>query len=179
MKQKISYICVFIGLVIAGIWSCERDDICADITQTTPQLIIRFYDANEPDELKAARRLTVSALDENNIALDSFVYNFDTDSLVIPLRIEGEGVPTISRFILEKDTDFRLDSLPNTMSNIDTITVTYRSQFIYVSRACGYKSIYNNVIVTREVDDDIWILERDIINTTIDNETEAHVIFRH
>ena len=166
-------------MVIAGIWSCERDDICSDATPTTPHLIIRFYDANEPDELKAVRRLSVRALNDDDTELDDFVYNIDTDSLVIPLRIDGEGVPTISRFILEKDTDFRLDTLDTTTNNIDIITVSYTPQFIYVSRACGYKSIFNDLVVSRETDDDNWILEREIINTTIDNETQAHVIFRH
>ena len=42
-----------------GFISCERDDICAESTATTPQLIIEFYDASNPDDLKSVPRLTV------------------------------------------------------------------------------------------------------------------------
>ena len=35
--------------------SCEKDDICPDSTQTTPQLVVAFYDALDPQQSKNSR----------------------------------------------------------------------------------------------------------------------------
>lgn len=179
MKQNTTYKLLLIVLIIIGTWSCERDDICADATPTTPHLIIRFYDITAPEEFKQVRRLTVRGFDENGIELLDIVTSTDTDSIVLPLRFQGENISTLSRFILEKDSDFADDADDSSESNIDIINVNYTPEFIYVSRACGYKSVFNNLTITVETDADNWILGSLLINTTVDNETSAHVILRH
>lgn len=179
LKQHTTYKILLLLLIIAGTWSCERDDICADATPTTPHLIIRFYDITAPEEFKQVRQLTVRGFDENGIELLDIVTSTDTDSIVLPLRFEGENISTISRFILEKDSDFADDADDTTDPNIDIIRLNYVPQFVYVSRACGYKSIFNNLSITVEPDADNWILSSQIINTTVDNETSAQVILRH
>lgn len=178
MKQNNIYNVLLVALIIVATWSCERDDICAEATVTTPHLIIRFYDVSSPEELKDARRLSVRGFDAEGNELDNIVFNTDTDSIVLPLRFQGE-VLTTSRFILEKDTDFGIDEDPLTDSNIDIINVNYTPEFVYVSRACGYKSIFTNVSINREPDTNNWILGSEIINTTIENEDQTHVILRH
>ena len=51
-------------------------------------------------------------------------------------------------------------SVPGTRSryeNIDIITVNYIPKFVYVSRACGYKSIFTNNSIIINSDSDNWI----------------------
>lgn len=163
-----------------GTSSCERDDICADITATTPHLKIKFYDIANPDNLKKVRKISARGydLDDNEIEKEIFLPE-NLDSIMLPLRFETEGISTTSKFVLERSRDYFLDSLPNTTSNRDIITVTYTPKFEYVSRACGYKSIFTNVSITVIPDTDNWIKSSELVNSTIENETETHIILRH
>ncbi len=178
MKNKFLNLIGIFGFVILATWSCERDDICAESTATTPHLIIRFYDVSNPEELKNARRLSVRGFDAEGVELENIVFNTDTDSIVLPLYFQGETLTT-SRFILEKDTDFRLDEDPATDSNMDIININYIPEFEYVSRACGYKSIFTNLSIGVEQDGNTWIRTNEILTTTIENENQAHAILRH
>ncbi len=179
MRQNLLQKVFIFTFVIIATWSCEKDDICATSTPTTPHLIILFNDINAPDAAKNARRLSVRGFDANNVEIsEQIIANMDTDSIALPLRFEGE-TPTTSRFILEKDTDFFLDDDPLTNSNIDIITVNYTPEFVYVSQACGYKSIFTNLSITVEPDADNWIFNSEVLNITVENETQAHIILRH
>ena len=111
--------------------------------------------------------------------MDDIVSSISTDSIVLPLRFQNEGVITKTRFQLIKDSDFDTDTNPNTFSNTDVIEVSYTPQFIYVSRACGYKSIFNNLQNTLIIDPDNWIFGYNIINSTLENENTAHIILYH
>ena len=170
---------MFFVLIVIATSSCERDDICADATPTTPHLIIRFYNINAPEDLKQVRQLSVRGFDADGNEIEEEILSpVNTDSVVLPLRI-NDDIPTTSTFVLEKDRDFFLDDNPTTFSNIDIINVNYTPEFIYVSRACGYKSVFNNTSITIEPDSDNWILTNEIVNTTIQDETSAHIILHH
>lgn len=177
MKQNTPYKILLIVLIIIGTWSCERDDICAETTPTTPHLIIRFYDLANPTILKAVPNLTVRPLDDAGNNLDDIPISTPLDSITLPLRILNER--TTMRFSLEKDTNLRLDEDTTTDSNIDIIAVTYTPESVYVSRACGYKSIFTNLSITVEQDGNTWIKTNEILTTTIENENQAHIILRH
>ncbi len=164
-------------LIIVATWSCERDDICATTTATTPHLIVRFYDLIDPQLLKAVDGLSVRGLDESGNELPDINISQPFDSILLPLRFQNEA--TSSRFALEKNTNFRLDDDAATQSNVDILTVNYTPEFQYVSRACGYKSIFTNVSISIEQDGNNWILTNEILTTIIDNENQAHVILRH
>ena len=87
-------------------------------------------------------------------------------------------------YILEKETNFRLDEDGSTDSNIDILEITYTSEFQYVSRACGFKSIFTNLSVNIVSDGDNWItssaLSPAIIETqTLENENDVHVYLYH
>lgn len=162
-------------VMTATLWSCERDDICATATPTTPHLIVRFYNINERTETKTVRRMNV--YEETNskyLLLDKTL-----DSIVLPLRIDVLDSPNTTRFIIERDVDFELDEDPATQSNIDILEVTYTPELIYVSRACGYKSVFNNVVANREKDDDNWMIDVQVINSTLNNEDAAHINIYH
>ena len=49
--------------------SCEKDDVCPATTQTTPRVIIEFYDIAAPDEIKAIPGLFAIGLDSNFISV--------------------------------------------------------------------------------------------------------------
>ena len=174
--KKISLLIILTILLGTG---CERDDICAETTTTTPHLIIRFYDVNEQENTKQVRLLTVNGVDPEGNVLDNIVTNVSTDSIVLPLRFQQEGIVTASRFELKRDSDFDTDNNDATVSNTDIIVVSYTPEFIYVSRACGYKSVFNDTQNTLIIDPDNWIFGYEISNPTIDNENAAHIILYH
>ena len=66
--------------------------------------------------------------------------------------------------------------------NEDIITITYNTEQEYVSRACGFKTVFKNVLITLDdTDTDRWI---DLIqsvddNQTIEDETTTHFNFFH
>jgi len=170
---------LLIILIILTSTGCERDDICAETTATTPHLIIRFYSVDDQDQTKQVRLLTVNGIDGSGNVLDEIVGSVSTDSIVLPLRFQDEGVISATRFQLKKDSDFDTDSNATTFSNTDEIVVSYTPEFIYVSRACGYKSIFNDLQNTLIIDSDNWIAGYNIIKPTVENENEAELILYH
>lgn len=162
--------------------SCERDDICAEGTATTPRLIIEFYDAGNTDALLSVPRLTLYgeglATDPTEASNATLIFNSNSNSVELPLQIGNENETTTSRFILERDSNLRIDDTGT--SNIDIIEITYNTEFQYVSRACGYKSIFNNLSVTEDpTDSDPWISTINVIETTVDDENTVHVQIFH
>jgi hypothetical protein len=181
---------IFLTLILIATlisYNCERDDICAETTPTTPRLMVEFYDATETEELKPVTRLTVYGEGlANNPTNDNtegtLIYNVNATALELPLLIGNEGEITTSRFILEKDTNLRLDENVNTNSNIDIIEISYETEFVYVSRACGYKSIFKNLQVSFETSDDgAWISGIEVVDTVeiVENENTVHVRILH
>ena len=57
----------FIYLFLIVIFSCEKDDICSETTQTTPRLVIEFYDLQAPDELLAVPGLFALGLSTDGL----------------------------------------------------------------------------------------------------------------
>ncbi len=160
MKKNLS---IFIlGLLL--LTSCERDDIC--IEPTTPKLIIRFYDANNPTNLKDVKLLSVWATGKDTLVN----YNsLTTDSIAIPLAVNA----TFTEYHFKSNT---IDgSIVNNM--IDALTINYTTEDIFVSRSCGYKTIFNNTTVTANTNN--WIQSINVLNPNINNEILAHVKIYH
>lgn len=176
--------------------SCERDDICAAGTPTTPLLLVDFFDVADINTQKSVIRLSAysEALSLND-AMElvpptaasnaSIVFNANTDNLQLPLLVGVEGETTTTRYVLERDTNLRLDTDDTTNSNIDILEISYVSEFVYVSRACGFKSVFTE-LNARVIDDgDTWIRSLsfpnsdDIINITVENENDTHVRLFH
>ena len=204
--KNIKFVVLFIAIALIN---CERDDICSYTTSTTPRLIIEFYDTDEPDDLKNVPRLTVYGegmfTDEDGVTTEpteasdrivevydesdsidddvSYVFNINTNTIALPLKVDdvpvGEFITT--RFILEKDTNLRLDETGG--SNIDILEIRYSTDLVYVSRACGYKSTFTDLGLTREsLIDDPWITNiviEESIESTIENENTTHVRIYH
>ncbi|WP_299114184.1 DUF6452 family protein [uncultured Winogradskyella sp.] len=183
----------FIGFILL-IGSCERDDICADGTPTTPRLLIEFFDAADTETLKSVTRLSVygenlitAGLPESTTEAEdvAIIFNSNSNAIELPLLIGDEGIETTTRYILEKDTNLRIDGDVATDSNIDILVVRYAPQFVYVSRACGFKSIFTNLEVSIESNDaSQWIQNVTFANTTdtqitVENEDATHVQIFH
>ncbi|GGI57790.1 DUF6452 family protein [Winogradskyella haliclonae] len=186
------YSFLFIALILLG---CERDDICAEGTPTTPRLLIEFFDAIDTETLKSVTRLSVYGEDlvtENGAIVlpevstsASLIFNSNSNAIELPLLVGEEGVEITTRYILEKDTNLRIDGDVATDSNVDILVVRYIPQFVYVSRACGFKSIFTNLEVSIESNDaSQWIQNIAFANTTdtqiiVENEDATHVQIFH
>lgn len=193
--KNLKFLILFLAIALIN---CERDDICAATTQTTPRLIIEFYDATDTEELLNVSRITVYGeglleVDDDGNPIEPIVesdatllFNENANTVELPLIIGPEGEsqpPTTVRYILEKETNLRIeDDDLTTNSNIDIIEISYNTEFIYVSRACGYKSNFKSLGVARVTDSDQWITNIEIEETTqgsIEDENTTHVRIYH
>ena len=169
-------------IVVTLLVSCERDDICPEDTPTTPRLIIDLYDASNTDNKKNAFDLIIFGLDNDNIVPGYNIVN--TDQLILPLKTDVNSTKfklTTGTFIDDNNTpDDTSDDFYNG-ENQDIITINYSRELVYVSRACGYKTIFKNVTLTIEDDGDNWLLSRQPLtdNQSVENETTAHFIISH
>ena len=165
MKKLLAILLLFTVLS-----NCERDDICPESTATTPKLIIRFYDIAEQTETLRVLGLQVQGIDNEEVYQSAT----STDSLALPLKTYDNT----TSFKLHKE--YVDDGNGNISGNEDIINIIYSPEEVYVSRACGYKTIYNNVELSVIDDGDNWIELIQIENPlTVDNETSAHVKIFH
>lgn len=150
MRKIISFLFLSIFII-----SCEKDDFCVQ-NPVTPNLILRFYDANERETLKSASTLYVWAEGK-----DTIFENVSVDSLFIPLN----SLSTETVYNFSKD------------DIVNQFTISYSPEEEYVSRSCGFKVIFNDVTFNS---DNNWIIDfTPSTLTTINNQNEAHVKIFH
>ena len=150
--------------------SCEKDEICLE--DNTPHLIVRFYNQNIPDELKSVLNLEVN-IEGIEGEYENETITVFTDSIAIPLVVTENRTRFI--FTLPGDEEEGVED------NLDTITLIYTQEDIFVSRSCGYKTVYHDAIITLTQDDDNWIkfLEPTADPLEIIDENLAHVKIYH
>ena len=170
-KPNIRNIRAFL-LFLAGflfINACEKDDICVE--GDTPLLIIRFYDSENPTELKSVSSLRVIGIGQTD-PVDTFTDRSSLDSISIPLRINqpDTGFLLISESADEDDLE---------TGNIDTLTFSYNTEEVFVSRACGFVANYNDLSDSLTTGSENWIQDIEIINSTINSQVNAHVQIFH
>lgn len=148
---------------------CTRDDICPEDTATTPLLYIEFRDITDRESTKAVEDLLIYLNNTDSTLVTSSAIN-DTE-ILIPLDTELN----LSSFLFE----FNSSSEEN--NNFDTISFNYSREEVYINRACGFKIIYNDFFVDLETEanNGNWILDTEILQTTIDNENEVHLTIFH
>ncbi len=169
------FVNISIALVLAVcFFGCEKDDICAGTTPTTPRLIIDFYDFANQSAVKNVTNLTAIAegvsdtLVFNNELSDSTRYYFSGNSLALPLNVND----TVTKYRLKINSQ----SSNPLVFNEDLITINYRTQQLYVSRACGYKTIFRLSTITEQGNvEDQWIRSLLIENPNVENENDVHV----
>jgi hypothetical protein len=116
-----------------------------------------------------------------------FAIGLDAEDLEVP--INNEIVTTRSTITLPLKTDDILTELKLYKSydlvdgvvngNPDTIKITYNTENVYVSRACGYKTNFNILTFGITIDSDQWMISSEILLTEITNENDIHVKILH
>lgn len=172
MKKFLNILIVVIAFSFSA---CEKDDICASTTPTTPRLIIDFYNREVNTALKSVTRLTAKAVGETNPIIfnengtEITKYHVTGTRLSLPLRL-NEDTTTYEL------TQYSDDPLLN---NTDIITINYATRQIYVSRACGYKinfRLNDERPIERPLGDmNQWISNVVVETTNIETENETHV----
>ena len=89
--------------------SCEKDDICNEGTPGTPNLVIRFFDKDNPAERKVAENISIKEINQEQI------YRIlSSDSVTIPMDLSKNF--TRYAFILPSSTT-NLIHLPHEKRN--------------------------------------------------------------
>lgn len=134
--------------------ACEKDDIC--LLDTTPNLVIVFKDKDDIETKKSVSQLTVWAQDK-----DSIIIQQSLDSIAIPLDLNND----LTRYRFANS------------SSTDEFTFVYSRTDEFVSRSCGYKTLFSNLIVENPTNN--WISSYEIQNTSVENENSTHITFYH
>lgn len=147
--------------------NCEKDDLCDAATPTTSRLVIEFFYETDPTIPKNLTNLTVFAEGRT----DSIGYYNGTNIIRLPLQTTQTS--TTYKFVLNS-------TIANAV-NTDFLTVNYTLDNVFVSRACGYKSVFNlNPVGAIErtdttPEDGIWMKSILVTNRTILSENETHI----
>ncbi len=168
---------IFLLLLVAfSFSSCEKDDICDAATSTTPRLVIEFYDSLiATPTLKNLTNLKAVASGMS----DGVVFN-TTLSITNPLRY----VTNTSKIYLPLDpsattTTYTLtNNFGDTTANADVLTFNYTKNEVYVSRACGYKYLFNLTNTNTNIltpDTSNWIKNIIIVKPNLETENEVHI----
>jgi len=164
-------IVVFLFITIIAFSSCEKDDICLE--EITPKLIIRFYDFEDTSELKKALNLKVQIEGIDGDYTDETITAL-TDSIAIPIKVTDD----ITKFKL---TITQIADDETTSENEDTFDLVYTRVDEFVSRSCGYKTLFHNTEIPLENVGGSWIDSIKVIDReqNILNEKSAHVKIFH
>jgi hypothetical protein len=163
--KKIGILLVFFSGIFSG---CEKDDICDATTITTPRVVIEFYDFNIPANLKSVSNLKVTGLDGNTNLTDSLGI-FSGTKVLLPLRAAQDS----TKYSLI------LNSTVATSANEDFLEFNYARKNIYISRACGYKTLFelqgSPPITDTSIPENFWIKNLIVTTTKINDESETHI----
>ena len=168
-----------------GFIGCEKDDICDANTPTTPRLVIEFYDVTNPALLKNVTNLKVTGTGMDTPVLfnptattDLEKYRITANTISLPLRINGVN----TQYSLELNSGNGNPALIVT----DTLDFNYTTRTEYVSRACGYKTLFTlnpsdsakpPIVINNTVGSQTgkWIKTIQILQSNIDTENETHL----
>jgi len=176
MKKTITIIS-FLLLVI----SCEKDDICTTPNADTANLVINFYDQLDQTTAKAVTNLLVVGVNDSGGDELSYGTVSTRESITIPLRILENN----TSYRLIKDYAINDSGTPNDTTddfetgNEDVIVINYVNEELFISKACGFKNIFNDVNFGFTADADNWILNTTVINNKIETEDNAHIHIFH
>ena len=168
--KKIILLVFVLALSFSG---CEKDDICDANTPTTPRLVIGFYDFLNPSVAKSVTNLKVVGDGMPTGVLFNGSETTSANTISIPLKTAGNS--TTYSFTLNFG-----NSNPALVDE-DIIKFDYTTQELFVSRACGYKSIFTlDPIAPYTHTDPVaasqkWIKFISVEKNSIDKENETHI----
>lgn len=167
-KTVITFIILIASMAFSG---CEKDDICVD--GDTAQLLIRFYDIDNPTEFKAVPGLRVVGVDKTS-TVGTFADRSALDSIAIPLN----PAESLSGFLFINDS--KDDDAGFEAGDIDTLNFSYEVKETYTSRACGFVANFDNLGSDLSTEPNNWIKNIIIEKTLVENPiTTAHVKIFH
>lgn len=175
MKKIVSLLLI----LTLALSSCEKDDICDASTPTTPRLVIDFYDISNASVQKNVTDLKVIGegmeegivFDSSASGADQYVTNGNTIS--IPLKTDSDT--TTYQFILNSQNSNA------SLIDIDKITFNYTRKEVFVSRACGFKTLFTFDSTTPLIHTAVpttktkWMQYISVEKTNIDSENETHL----
>jgi Family of unknown function (DUF6452) len=159
--------------------SCEKDDICDANTPTTPRMVIKFFDINNPTVEKSVTNLKVigegmtDGVIFNATASGESKFLANTSKISIPLKTNT--TTTTFSFILNSG------STNAALVNTDVIKFNYTTSEVYVSRACGFKTLFemSPIAPVTHTDgptaDQKWMKVVSLQKTNLNNENETHL----
>lgn len=161
MKKKL----ILLSLFSIGFSSCEKDDICAADTPTTPQLVIEFFNEVTNASLSVSKLKIIDTETSNQLG----VYN--EAKIKIPLKTDVD----ITKYSFTINSGSTIVGAENT----DKLEFNYSRNNIFISRACGFKTnfILNNpsILVKESLVTSEWIKKIIITKSNILNENETHI----
>ena len=173
--------------MLSIVLSCERDDICADVV-ITPRAIIRFTEFADPDNFDDVFGLQIQYIpDEGEVLEENFnanVFDISSSADSITLSLPTTKDTARFRFIQNFDLDEN-DEEDLSDAEIDIVEFTYTRTNEYVNRACGFKTVFSDlqVRVLEDIENEDnrpgFILGRNVINETIEDEEAAHIHILH
>jgi hypothetical protein len=155
---------LYLLIVVLFIASCEKDNICID--PTTPHLIIRFYDKTNTANLKTVTNLKVSVENSLNEIVNIGAIT-TTDSISLPLNVDVD----YSKIYLTKNVN------DTSLGVEDSFDLNYVRDEVFVSRSCGYKTIYSNITIDNTSNN--WLENIALLFTEVNNEDQAHIKIFH
>lgn len=168
MKRLIGCL-VFLGALSLYMISCEKDDLCDPLITKTPNMIVEFFNADNREEARVVANLRYNVEGRTEVIAVG-----DTDSTAVPLRVDTTATKwaftqdkTVNGGVIQAQTDY--------------IEFKYTTRDEYVSRACGFKTLFTldnvapNPVLTAGDDGTFWIQSVEIEEYKIENENKVHV----
>ena len=156
---------LFLSMVLFGLWSCTKDDLCSEETPTTPLLTIEFLDITDRLTPKPANDLAIRVRDADS----TVVYPSVSDvTVAIPLDTEAD------------QSQFYLIDQASSEENLSVVQLDlfYQRQDIYVNRACAFKTIYTNMAFESDQTPLSWIQDIELLTPTVED-ASVHMYIYH
>ena len=134
-------------------------------------MIVRFYDASDPEVFKQVDGLRIIGIG-NGSPVDTFSDRTSTDSIGLPLRLDSNV--SAFTFILNSADDNGMEA-----GNMDTLNFQYDIGPRFISRACGYIGVYQDLGSTLAQDSENWIQSIEITNPIVQSTDSVHVKIFH
>ena len=152
--KKLIFPFVILGFLLT---SCENDDDVCVSGEATPRLKIKFKSADN-------KVLTLESLyldvDYGNNNILTVVEATKIDSVLVPIRVDDAGF-----------TELYVRKTKN--GKVSKIKLNYNTTSEYVSPACGFKRLYQNLTGTLETANPVTKVE--LNQNQIINENKAHL----
>jgi hypothetical protein len=155
--------------ILPAFSGCEKDDICAEGTPTTPSMVIEFFNADNPSV-----NLQVSNIEYFVEGMTDTIEFSNVTEIRVPLRIDAATTKWGFTY------SFTPTGSPTPVTNTDYLEFNYTTQQTFISRACGFKTTFllnddTPVLTDAPGESNLWIEDFEVENRNITDENEPHI----